>query len=339
MYIKKIYISHLSEHLAEELEEEFYLKEIAMNYTEENGIPYLFLKLQDKTGIVYGRIWENNIDEQYLYFKGKVIRAWGEVLKNHKNQLEFTIQKIIPVTEYEISSFIDGLNETEREQYLSLLDKQNNLVTHAPFRELLDLVLKGQRTKLSETPVSLSCSGAYNGALLVQTVSVTSIAIQIMRSQKMYAYHPDLKIPYQEDLLITGSLLFGIGITNLYTPFPEAKKISEYSLLPKDILSIQIIESYIKEMKNHISTEDKNLLYNMIQNTYKKERLRAMNREALILNLAYTSYLQISNMEFYMTEHQQKSGAVYIPKINNYLYLSKPDIQGGIGNAPTNIHK
>lgn len=92
-------------------------------------------------------------------------------------------------------------------------------------------------------------------------------------------------------------------------------------------------------MKNHISTEDKNLLYNMIQNTYKKERLRAMKREALILNLAYTSYLQISNMEFYMTEHQQKSGAVYIPKINNYLYLSKPDIQGGIGNAPTNIHK
>ena len=45
-----------------------------------------------------------------------------------------------------------------------------------------------------------------------------------MRSQKMYSYHPDLKIPYQEDLLITGSLLFGIGITNLYTPFPEAKK-------------------------------------------------------------------------------------------------------------------
>lgn len=72
---EKIYISHLSEHMAEELEEEFYLKEIAMNYTEENEIPYLFLKLQDKTGIVYGRIWENNIDKRYLYFKGKVIRA------------------------------------------------------------------------------------------------------------------------------------------------------------------------------------------------------------------------------------------------------------------------
>lgn len=113
MYMKKIYISHLSEHLAEELKEAFYLKEIAMNYTEENGIPYLFLKLQDKTGIVYDRIWENNIDERYLYFKGKVIRAWGKVLKNHKNQLEFTNQKIIPVTEYEISSFIDGLNETK----------------------------------------------------------------------------------------------------------------------------------------------------------------------------------------------------------------------------------
>ena len=36
MYMKKIYISHLSEHLAEELEEEFYLKEIALSYTEGN---------------------------------------------------------------------------------------------------------------------------------------------------------------------------------------------------------------------------------------------------------------------------------------------------------------
>ena len=87
------------------------------------------------------------------------------------------------------------------------------------------------------------------------------------------------------------------------------------------------IESYIKEMKHHISTEDKNLLYNVIQTAYKKERWKAMNREALILNLAYTSYLQISNMEFYMTENQQKSGAVYVSKLNNYLYLSKTKLQ------------
>ena len=84
-------------------------------------------------------------------------------------------------------------------------------------------------------------------------------------------------------------------------------------------------------MKHHISTEDKNLLYNVIQTAYKKERWKAMNREALILNLAYTSYLQISSMEFYMTENQQKSGAVYVSKLNNYLYLSKTNLQvGGI---------
>lgn len=104
--------------------------------------------------------------------------------------------KISPVTEYSLSSFIDGLNELEKEHYLNLLDKQSSLVTHAPFRELLNLVLKGQKNRLAETPAGLTCSGAYNGALLVQTVSVTSIAIQIIRSQKMYAYHPDLKIPY-----------------------------------------------------------------------------------------------------------------------------------------------
>ena len=61
----------------------------------------------------------------------------------------------------------------------------------------------------------------------------------------------------------------------------------------------------------------------MIQNTYKKERLQAINRKALIFNLAYTSYLQISNMEFYMTEHQQKSGADTLQKsITIYICLN-----------------
>ena len=337
--MKKIYISHLSEHLAEEIEEEFYLKDIKMSYTEERGIPYLYLKLQDKSGIIYGRIWENNIDERYFNLKGKIIKVWGEVLKNYKNCMEFTIQRIAPVPEYEISSFINGLNEKEKKHYLNLLYKQKSLVKHIPFKELLNLILEGTMDRLLEVPASLSHAGAYNGALLVQTTSVTSIAIQIMRSQKMYAYHPDLKIPYQEDLLITGSILFGIGITNLYTPFPEAEKVSEYALLPKEFLSIQIIEFYEKKMENHISIEDKNLLYHIVQSAYKHEKWKAMNREALILNLAYNSYTQISNMEFYLTENQEKKGAFYVPNFNNYLYLPRPDIQGGSSNEPSNIYQ
>lgn len=327
--MKQIYISQINEHLGEELEEEFYLKDISMKYTQDKGIPYLYLKLQDKTGSLTGRVWENNIEDSYLNLKGKVIKLYGEVLLNSKQQPKFIGWKMEPATEYEISRFINGLNDKETEQYLHLLKKQANLIKHAGFHELVELVLNGQMEKLSEVPASLYQAGAYNGSLLVQTVSVTSISIQIMRSQKIYAYHPDLKMNYQEDLLIAGSLLFGIGTTNLYSPFPEAVKINEYALLPKDTLSIQLIESYSKEMKCFFSIEDKNLLYHMVQSAYKGEYQKPMIREAIILNMAYTTYLHITSQEFFLTENQQKSGAVFISKLNNYLYLPKTDIKGG----------
>ena len=214
--MKQLYISQLNEHLGEALTEEFYLKDIFMKYTKDKGIPYLHLMLQDKTGSLAGRVWENNIEEEYLNLKGKVIKIYGEVLLNNKKFPEFIGWKIEPVTEYEIGRFINGLNEEETRQYLSMLQKQVSLIHHYGFHELVELVLNGQMEKLSEVPVSLHQAGAYNGSLLVQTVSVTSMSIQIMRSQKIYAYHPDLKINYQEDLLIAASLLFGIGTTNLF---------------------------------------------------------------------------------------------------------------------------
>lgn len=333
--MKQLYISQLNEHLGEELTEEFYLKSIVLEYSKDKGIPYLYLKLQDKTGSLTGRVWENNIEDDYFNLKGKIIKIFGEVFLNSNQQPEFIGWKIEPVTEYEISRFINGLSKEETEQYLHLLEKQMNLIGHIGFHELTDLVLKGEKEKLSEIPASLYQAGAYNGSLLVQTVSVTSIAIQIMRSQKIYAYHPDLKIHYQEDLLIAGSLLFGIGITNLYSPFPEAEKINEYALLPKDTLSLQIIESYTKEMKCFLSIEDKNLLYHMVQSAYKGEHQKPMIREAIILNMAYTTYLRITSQEFFLTENQQKSGAVFISKLNSYLYLPKDDIKGGIDHGTT----
>ena len=321
--MKQLYISQLNEHLGEALTEEFYLKDIFMKYTKDKGIAYLHLMLQDKTGSLAGRVWENNIEEEYLNLKGKVIKIYGEVLLNSKKFPEFIGWKMEPVTEYEIGRFINGLNEEETKQYLHMLQKQVSLIHHYGFHELVELVLNGQMEKLSEVPVSLHQAGAYNGSLLVQTVSVTSMSIQIMRSQKIYAYHPDLKINYQEDLLIAASLLFGIGTTNLYSPFPEAEKINEYALLPKDTLSIQLIESYSKDLKCFLSIEDKNLLYHMVQSAYKGEYQKPMIREAVILNMAYTTYLRISSQEFFLTENQQKSGTVFIPKLNHYIYLVK----------------
>ena len=69
----------------------------------------------------------------------------------------------------------------------------------------------------------------------------------------------------------------------------------------------------------------------MVQSAYKGEYQKPMIREAIILNLAYTAYLRISSQEFFLTENQQKSGTVFIPKLNHYIYLMKhPDGHDGM---------
>jgi hypothetical protein len=336
--MKNIYVSHLIDYLAEEVSDEFYLKDIQLCRTTERSIPYLSLTLQDKTGMVYGIIWENNIEEQYLSLKGKIVKVYGEVLMED-NQVKYICWKMEPVTDYDIGSFINGLSMKEVEHYLYVLNKQVNLVKHPAFRELLNLVISGQKHKLIETPASLLYAGNYNGAILVQSVSVTSIAIQIMRSQQLYAYHPDLKVPYNEDLLITASILLGIGLSNLYSPFPEAQKISEYALLTKDTVTFQLIEQYSSKLESFLSVEDKNLLYHLIQSAYRKDNIKPMNREAVILQTAFIAYQKITNLEYHLAENQLKSGAVYVSKLNSYIYLKKDNTKGGKSNDTSGINQ
>ena len=232
----------------------------------------------------------------------------------------------------EMSCFSKGITEEETEKYLITLKKQMSLVKNEGLHELLTEVFNGEMNRFKEAPASLNLSGSYNGGLLVQTVSVTSMALQLMRSHKLYSYQPDLKIELDEELLICGALLFGIGVSHLFTPYPQAERVGEYSLIPKEVLSIQIIEKYVSKMQKFVSIEKKNLIYHMIQTVYERDTAGIMTREALLLNMAYHAYKRLSDQECILTKIQDKTGPVYIQNKNHYLYVTKQEIKGGAGN-------
>lgn len=329
--MKKIYVSQITEHFAKEIAEEFLLKDIRLEYTKDSVIPYLQLKLEDKSGTLFGRIWDNNIEDEYLSYKGKVVKAYGEVTLNSSSP-EFICFRMELVADAEMSCFIKGITEEETEKYLITLKKQMSLVKNEGLHELLTEVFNGEMNRFKEAPASLNLSGSYNGGLLVQTVSVTSMALQLMRSHNLYSYQPDLKIKLDEELLICGALLFGIGVSHLFTPYPQAERVGEYSLIPKEVLSIQIIEKYVSKMQTFVSTEKKNLIYHMIQTVYERDTAGIMTREALLLNMAYHAYKRLSDQECLLTKIQDKTGPVYIQNKNHYLYVTKQEIKGGTGN-------
>jgi len=329
--MKKIYVSQITEHFAKEIAEEFLLKDIRLEYTKDSVIPYLQLKLEDKSGTLFGRIWDNNIEDEYLSYKGKIVKAYGEVTLNSSSP-EFICFRMELVADAEMSCFIKGITEEETEKYLITLKKQMSLVKNQGLNELLTEVFNGEMNRFKEAPASLNLSGSYNGGLLVQTVSVTSMALQLMRSHNLYSYQPDLKIELDEELLICGALLFGIGVSHLFTPYPQAERVGEYSLIPKEVLSIQIIEKYVSKMQTFVSIEKKNLIYHMIQTVYERDTAGIMTREALLLNMAYHAYKRLSDQECLLTKIQDKTGPVYIQNKNHYLYVTKQEIKGGAGN-------
>lgn len=337
--MKKIYISQISDYITESIEEDFYLKTIHLCHTKETGTPYLFMELEDKSGKIEGRIWENNIDNDYVQLKGKIVKVNGEILFNDNNKAELICWKIEPVTEYDIHQFIKGLSPEEEQHYINTLQKLIELVSHSGYRELLNCTFNALGSRFYKSPLSLKYSGSYNGALLVQTVAVTSIALQMMRSQKMFGYTPNMNIEYRQDLLITGSLLCDIGVANLYTPFPDAQLVSESVLVPPSALTMQQIYKILPDITNFLSEEEKNLLIHMIQVVREDTRKRPMFREALILSIAYNAYNKIRMLDYHLQENQNEYGAIYDTSLKNYLYIAKELKEEDIQNGREEIYK
>lgn len=336
--MKKIFISQITDFLTEEISEEFYLKDISLEFTKDTGISFYKLLLEDKSGRMEGRIWENNMDEDYMKFKGCVVKVYGEAIK-FNGQLDFICWKMECLTEYKSSDFTPGLTDNEKEHYFKALQKQMNLIKNKGLKELLSLVFEKYGEIFCNVPANLNSHGCYNGGLLVQTVSVTSIAIQIMRSHKIYAYQTELKMLFNEDIMIAGSLLLNIGGIRVYTPFPQAEKISEYSLLTRSSLSLQIIDECFTGLTTFVSLEEKNMLCHIIQSAQPRENIKPMTREAIIVNMANTTYMRLSAMEFQLNRLEDRRGAIFVSDMNNYIYIPNTYTEGGILHDPAKLYQ
>ena len=109
---------------------------------------------------------------------------------------------------------------------MRVLQKMAEEVSKDTYSKLLKSILEKNVDQLKEAPRSISGTGNYNGAVLVQIVSIASISVQIMRSHSNLAYPKYNKTFYiDSDLIITGAILATIGDISIYTPFPDPQKI------------------------------------------------------------------------------------------------------------------
>ena len=204
------YISEL--HEGDMVSEEFLCK-TKTSGTSKFGKTYYSLSLQDKTGMIDGKVWElnNAIGHfeamDYIMVKGKVTNFQGN------NQLNIEMIRKADEGEYQISDYMPSTKKDIDEMFdelLEMIEKVQN-----PFLKKLALRVfvedKEFAKKFKIHSAAKSVHHGYIGGLLEHSLSVAKLCEQ-------YAVlYPQLN----RDLLVTTALFHDIGKAEELSAFPE----------------------------------------------------------------------------------------------------------------------
>ncbi|QCP33587.1 3'-_5' exoribonuclease Bsu YhaM [Anaerostipes rhamnosivorans] len=192
---------------------EVFLCKTKTSGTSKFGKTYYSLSLQDKTGMIDGKVWElnNAIGHfeamDYIMVKGKVTNFQGN------NQLNIEMIRKADEGEYQISDYMPSTKKDIDEMFdelLGMIEKVQN-----PFLKKLALRVfvedKEFAKKFKIHSAAKSVHHGYIGGLLEHSLSVAKLCEQ-------YAVlYPQLN----RDLLVTTALFHDIGKAEELSAFPE----------------------------------------------------------------------------------------------------------------------
>jgi 3'-5' exoribonuclease len=203
----------------------------------QKGAPYLSLRLQDKTGQVEGRVWDNAKEMSQLFRKGDVIHINARAVK-YRSAIQLAITQIEKLADSEIepAEYSTSSKYDIDTMFVELMEIAETIETPA-LRNLLHLILDDEDLSylFKRAPAAKGLHHHYIGGLLEHTLSVT-------RLLSAAAEH------YQNlnrDLMLTGGILHDVG--KIYEL--SFKKLIDYTdkgrLIGHIVLGVELIDSKI----------------------------------------------------------------------------------------------
>lgn len=231
------YISELHEG---DMVSEVFLCKTKTSGTSKFGKTYYSLSLQDKTGMIDGKVWElnNAIGHfeamDYIMVKGKVTNFQGN------NQLNIEMIRKADEGEYQISDYMPSTKKDIDEMYDELLAMIQR-VQNPYLKELAMKVFvedKEFAKKFKIHSAAKSVHHGYIGGLLEHSVSVAKLCEQ-------YAVlYPQLN----RDLLVTTALFHDIGKAEELSAFPENDYTDEGQLVGHIVMGTIKLSKLIDEI-------------------------------------------------------------------------------------------
>lgn len=182
----------------------FSIEEFQQHKTRAQN-PYYRLILQDKTGEIAAKIWQDDFGNCRLrdVTAGDVVKVDAEV-NEYNGQLQLIIKKLEETDDYDISDLVQASERNLEEMFTQLLDEISK-IKNKHLKKLFQNILDDKNfvNRFKRSPAAEKVHHDFMGGLLEHSLEVVEIAKPVIKS------YPEAN----KDLTIAGLILHDIGKT------------------------------------------------------------------------------------------------------------------------------
>lgn len=206
-----------------------------------NGKPYDNLLLQDKTGILDGKVWAPNSQGIAEYDEKDFIEVYGEIISYNGN-LQINIKQIRKAQEGEYNP-ADYMPTTEKsvESMYEELTAYIRQIGNTHLRQLLEyFFVKDEEfiKKFKGHSAAKTVHHSFSGGLLEHTLSVLHMC------EYFAGAYPILN----RDLLYTAAICHDIGKTRELSTFPDNDYTDEGQLIGHIVIGVEMINDALRSL-------------------------------------------------------------------------------------------
>ena len=233
-----------------------YLCKNRQSFMTKNGKPYESVVLQDKTGVIDGKIWEPNSEGINEFDKLDYIEVFGDVV-SFQGALQLNIKRIRKADEgeYDPADYLPVSERSINEMYSELLGYISS-VKNPNLNKLLSTFFKEDEKFIKQFKnhsAAKSVHHSFVGGLLEHTLNVT----------KLCDFYSSTYPIINRDLLITAAIFHDVGKTVELSLFPENDYTDDGQLLGHIVIGVEMIGEAIRKIDDFpvkLSTELKHCI-------------------------------------------------------------------------------
>ena len=219
-----------------------YLCKAKRSAETRNGKPYDNLTLQDKTGILDGKVWDPNSGGIADYDEMDFIEVFGEVV-SYNNALQLNIKQLRKPyeDEYNVADYMPTSEKSVDGMYEELLGYIAQ-VENKYLRQLLEYYFVKDETFIKTFKAHSAAKSVHHsfaGGLLEHTLSIVRLCEYYVKTYPLLS----------KDLLYTAAIFHDIGKTKELSSFPENDYTDDGQLLGHIVMGVEMISEGVRNIE------------------------------------------------------------------------------------------